>query len=171
MIIVSGEPRTGTTMMMNIVRALCFTIQFDHAETLEIKRVARNGMSMKMFLGRMPHLCPKIIADCVKLVSTGLTSTDPQLVDKVIYMTRNLYDTTMSQYRSGYTGDRVEEYVSNTIAFMKWSFETGKNRVLIVDYDSVVKSPEYEIARVCSFLDGNPKLINEAAELVQQKGD
>jgi hypothetical protein len=177
MIIVSGEPRSGTTMMMEIVQELGYSIQYDQdnnaaSQCLELNSmIALNGLSMDMYLGKLPHLCPRITADCVKLLTSAITSTHLDLVDKVIYMMRNLNDTIKSQSEHGYLGDLPAQYAANIKLFMQWAFE-NKIDVLVVDYDSVVQSPLWEVTRVAVFLgDPSSELTTKAAMIVKTKGE
>jgi hypothetical protein len=128
--IVSGEARSGTSLMMQILVALglkgvgnLFNVpedddRYEHSRLMnpngyyEYPRLVKNGVSLNMAAGKVPSLCPKLIPDihdskeyAIKLLTPAYLSTAEQLIDKVIYMIRDPRETVWSQRSIGDLSD------------------------------------------------------------------
>jgi hypothetical protein len=120
--IVSGEARSGTSLMMQILVALGlkgignkFNVPEDHERYehsrlmnpkgyYEYPRLVKNGISLNMAAGKVPSLCPKLVPNihdskeyAIKLLTPAYLSTAEQLIDKVIYVIRDPRETVYSQ--------------------------------------------------------------------------
>ncbi len=166
MIAVTGEPRSGTSLTMIILKELGLDIagekfisdttrEANPDGVYEIPRVAKNGLSMDMYLGRTP-LCPKIAGyEAIKLVTYGLTSSDPNIFTKILVCVRNPIEVAKSQYKRGYrphTTSLANDITLNYIQLLKW---LGMHRIPfhVVDYNSMIQSPLWEVCSIASFVD------------------
>ena len=182
MIVVTGEPRSGTSLMMMVVGELGYKIigkqyvsdnHYSNPEGVwEIPRIAKNGLTMDMAAGKLPSLCKKLVPNVhdtkdyvIKLISYGLTSSDRRLVDKVIICVRNPEEVLVSQHRCGYDTNLLD-YTLNQIALMKWLSMTEKP-FIVVDYNSFVINPKFHVMDVAGFLEVDDKeLMDKAASKV-----
>jgi len=162
MIIVSGEPRSGTSVMMLILRELWFTIAGEKwlgnpddnpTGIWEIPKVVRNGISEDIVKGKCPSICGPINADVIKLTTLGLTSSADALIDKVIYMVREPSEVILSQLRLGHGEEQElsDNYNKNIMTFLLWASDK-EHEVIVVSYNNLIVNPAWQISKVARFL-------------------
>jgi len=105
-----------------------------------------------------------------KIVSQGLINSDPQYIDKIIYMIRHPRAVAKSQERLKrnlpsfqtekgikHLEDEVtihspEMYINVTIQAAKWLLKYKNKEVLFLHFEDLLEQPEKELKRVQSFL-------------------
>lgn len=176
MIAVTGEPRSGTSLAMMVIRELGYRIagkQFVNLENKdanpdgvwELPRIAKNGLSRDMAEGKTA-LCPKITEDCIKLMSYGLVSSDQSLFNKVVVCVRHPYEIIKSQIRCGYPGDIALGIMLNYQSLMEWLAIWNKP-FHVLRYNDLVSNPKWHITGLSQFLgNSSPELIAKAVNVV-----
>jgi hypothetical protein len=102
MIIVSGEARSGTSLMMLILKRLGLKIAGSKFITEDNKMMNPTGIweikgtPMKPFNQELIDLY-EIKGDVMKIISHGLLESDMSLIDLIIYMVRNPREIVVSQ--------------------------------------------------------------------------
>ena len=168
MIVVSGEPRSGTSLMMMVLRELGFSIagqqwppNTDHKHNplgqWEIERTVMHGT-------RQP-----IKEDAIKMVTSGLLRTNKILIDKIIFCIRDPREIVESTKMSGKTTrivelglgdpDRCYRYYNKMISLL--FFDMGPKdweKVLVVDHHDMLTDSANMIEGVSDFLNVEPTL-------------
>lgn len=212
MIIVSGCPRSGTSLMMDCLRLALGEDRIlgekfpqegkrdrKDAETeaeepallaineyLKQKRktLETGGKDLKEFRDMNPNgfwECRYTVRGVVwhmgiedicqaekvcKVVSQGLTNTNPQFVDKMIFMIRHPREVAKSQERLVRGGSRVidrgikklgkvhtpEMFINVTISAAMWLQQYPQTNVLFVNHADLLADPDAELERVKTFL-------------------
>lgn len=106
----------------------------------------------------------------IKLVNSGLFNSDPQFIDKVIYLLRHPFDVARSQIDLGhkngemrlkngkdidiYDFGNIEDamfYMKATVQFARWRVNNPDIPVLFVNFDDLIDNPETELRRMADF--------------------
>jgi hypothetical protein len=105
----------------------------------------------------------------IKLVNSGLFSSDPRYVGKVIYMLRHPRNIAKSQERLQreqkftlkdgrvvdlYEGQKIHDpqfYLQSTTQFAQWRLENSDVPLLVMHYDDLVADPESELKKIAEF--------------------
>lgn len=152
MIIVSGLPRSGTSLMMRILEHCGFTIVTDgerepdthnphgYYEYEKVKTLSKDNTWLN-----------ELQDEVVKITSHQLKHLPDDLNYKIIYMTRNIDEIIMSQMKMNdtYPPEGLREH------YIKHVADTIKNlkpEHLIVDYNELMKHPRLELFRIVNFL-------------------
>lgn len=165
-IIVSGLPRSGTSMMMQMLEAGGLAVFTDkkreadennlkgYLEHEDVKNLAKN----KTWL-------PKAVNKSVKVITQLLPLLPMNYSYKIIFMERDLYEVVSSQQkmlaRLGKNGQRetfpitlMQDY-KNTVASTKQWIENQRNvEAIYVDYNEVLKNPYQAAFAINDFLKG-----------------
>jgi hypothetical protein len=164
-IVVSGLPRSGTSMMMQMLRnggVELFTDQERKADEsnpkgyLEheaVKRLARDARWVKNARNK-----------AVKIVARLLFHLPDSNNYKVIFMLRHIDEVINSQQQmlirnkkegaKNYPTNLVESYRKTLIRARKWGQSRKNVDVLYVEYSDAIKNPRKEASRVSEFLGG-----------------
>ena len=157
--IVSGLPRSGTSMMMQLLNAGGATIFTDgkreaddnnpkgYLEHEGIKQLARNR---KLLFEAKDKV--------VKVVSPQLKFLSPKFKYKVIFMERKVEEVVASQYKM--SGKSKDNYPFKLVEFYKNQLDEVKNstlnqiniETLYVDYSQAISEPQKVIAAINDFL-------------------
>jgi predicted AlkP superfamily phosphohydrolase/phosphomutase/tetratricopeptide (TPR) repeat protein len=184
-IIVSGLPRSGTSMMMQMLQAGGLDIFTDHKreadennlkgylEHEEVKNLAKN----KTWL-------PKAVNKCVKVVTQLLPALPLNYKYKIIFMEREISEVISSQekmlIRLGkqerndiFPTHLVQEY-KNTLSNAKNWIENQRNiEVIYIDYNNVLKNTFNESLRINDFLNGTlnvHEMVSAVDENLKREG-
>ena len=169
MIVVSGEPRSGTSMAMLIVRELGFTIagkkhpmnkDNNPDGTWEIPGIVMNGITSNIVEGRLPSISPKIEEECIKLMTCAVCASENALIDKIIYCIRIPAEVIASQLKLA-EAQKMDMEVNNELDLFKsyatsmYNFFTGvipKYPVLIMNYNIAIFNPKMIVNAIAEFL-------------------
>lgn len=177
-IIVSGNSRTGTSLMMQTLKALGLKVSGEkfvrkpgdelYEEHYENNPLGFYEIPYLVNVGIKDYTVDKINGEVVKLNLPGLLKTDKKYVDKLIYCIRNpqeMVDSKLkaiandqSTYQSPdhiyYWHNRMTKlFIKNTP--VKW----WKEKILVVDYADMVQNNRHEINRICEFLTIEPRAV------------
>lgn len=175
MLVVSGEMRSGTSLMMLILKRLgviCAGEKVPKGTRPEMNPTGMweiLGVSMAPFTKQTidEH---NITEECIKIISHGLFYSDMSLIDKVIYCIRDPREIIVSQRNQ--MDHRGDEYCYNwynvhTAALITF-MELGKMPpTLFVNYKDMMKNPRRQVRRVAEFIDRPYK--GKAAKVVNKR--
>ncbi len=163
-IIVSGLPRSGTSMMMKILEAGGLEILTDHQRTAdddnpkgyyEFERV-------KQLPDRDTEWVAQAQGKVVKIISFLLQHLPTQYSYKIIFMRRNIAEILASQrqmlLRRGETAGLEDQQMAETFQehlkrVRVWLKNQTNMQVLYVDYNNLIKAPAGQIQSVYDFLE------------------
>jgi len=160
---VSGIPRSGTSLMMQMMSAGGMPVLTDgqrsaddnnprgYFELEAVKSLARNQDVLAQAEGKV-----------VKVISSLLPSLPKHLEYRVIFMCRPLEEVVSSQNRMlerlgkevppTPTGSVIAAFQEHLRKVRSWLSQQPNIAVLYVDYPAVVQAPEEQIAKICVFL-------------------
>lgn len=162
-IVVSGLPRSGTSMMMKMLEAGGIEPLTDNLRTpdddnpkgyYEFERVKQ--------LANDKEWLPEAGGKAVKIISALLTRLPPDYPYKVIFMQREMKEVLASQkkmlQRKGKTEDAVpddvmaEKFQKHLREVYQWLESQSNIDLLYVKYNKVIEDPERQIAKINHFL-------------------
>jgi hypothetical protein len=163
--IVSGLPRSGTSMMMKMLDAGGMPILTDNLRTADednpkgyyefelVKQLENNHAWLKDAHGK-----------AVKIISQLLKSLPAEYHYKIIFMRRNMDEILASQrqmlIRRGEPADTVGDekmariFQMHLIQVESWLQKQPNIEVLYIQYNDVLKNPVVNIKQINQFLDG-----------------
>jgi len=166
-IIVSGLPRSGTSMMMKMLASTGFPILTDNLRSADddnpegyyeferVKNLKDGDLSW------LPEARGKV----VKVISYLLANLPPNFSYKIIFMQRKLEEILSSQkqmlIRRGETTEEISDedmallFEKHLSQIRSWLSKQPNMEVLYVNYNQVLKSPTYEAERIADFLSEN----------------
>lgn len=160
MITTTGQPRSGTSLVMQLLNALGFSIHgnkerkiITQKERVEhIKNMNPEGYweSPLVSLG----VQEPIEEDAVKVMIGALNISNQELIDKVIICIRNPKNLANS-HRTFFPKALVNNDKALLEGFRQlymYLMRTDKD-VLVIDYDNMVNNTKYELEQLCEFLD------------------
>ncbi len=161
--LVSGLPRSGTSMMMKMLEAGGLPVLADHQRTADednpegyyeferVKKIEHDQTWLEDARGKV-----------VKMISALLKHLPPTYPYKVIFMRRKLDEVLASQrqmlVRRGKPTDttndaRMAEFFTNHLRRVEaWMAEQPNLEVLYVSYNELMQDPQAHCARVAEFL-------------------
>lgn len=166
-VVVSGLPRSGTSLMMQMLAAAGLPIATDgerqadpdnpegYYEWERIKKV-----------GKHPELMREVAGKVVKVVAPLLAELPALHTYRVIYMDRPLEEVVRSQRkmiqnRRKHSGDKdggdektLELLTSFRASTLKMLERQKHFKVLVVNYPELMRDPEPWLERIAAFLDG-----------------
>ena len=174
-VIVSGLPRSGTSLMMQILAAGGLPAMTDAERVADVDnpRGYFEWEAIKQ-IGKKPELLddPAVAGRAIKCISMLLPHLPPQHAYKVIFMTRPIAEVATSQVamttRLGTTGAPLErEHLERGLRahraeVRKWAVNMPHIEWLEIDYPALVRTPAPALAQVVEFL-GAEHLPNESA--------
>ena len=167
-ILVSGLPRSGTSLMMQMLAAGEVKILSDDKRLAdEDNPKGYHEWEAIKKIEQQPELLDKISEDkkALKVISMLLSKMPPQHHYKVIFMMRPLSEVAASQTKMithlGTAGTQIEkekliqELARHRAESLNW-LKQGKNiDHILVSYPSLVSNPDEEIIKVSEFLGNN----------------
>jgi sulfotransferase family protein len=161
--VVSGIPRSGTSLMMQMMSAGGMPVLTDgqrsaddnnprgYFELEAVKSLARNQDVLAQAEGKV-----------VKVISSLLPSLPKHLEYRVIFMCRPLEEVVSSQNRMlerlgkevppTLTGAVIAAFKEHLRKVRSWLSQQPNIKVLYVDYPAIVQAPEEQVAKICAFL-------------------
>lgn len=171
-VIVSGLPRSGTSMMMKMLEAGGLPVMIDGLRTAdkdnpegyyELERVKELDKGDTAWIG-------EVQGKAVKVISALLEYLPPVYTYRVIFMHRNLAEVLRSQRRMlehrGEDADTVSDaeiaelFTRHVAKTLRWARTQPNFTLLEVDYNVLLQDPLPSIRAVNQFLDGR---LNETA--------
>jgi hypothetical protein len=162
-IIVSGLPRSGTSLMMQLLEAGGVEVVTDHLRTAD----ADNPRGYYEFekvkqVKRDASWLPEIRGKAVKMVSQLLLDLPPTERYRVVFMERDFPEMLDSQERMLERLGRaaapreamIPAYAAHLERVHEWLQRQAHIAVLRVRYKALVERPHAEVARVQEFLGG-----------------
>jgi hypothetical protein len=164
--VVSGLPRSGTSMMMSALKAGGMPLVVDELRQAdannpkgyyEFERVKKLPKGDTVWLATAPGKAVKIISALLEYLPAGYKY-------RVVFMQRNLDEVMASQQRMlirngkdlGYTddgNDLYQSYHDHLAAVSRWLDEHRKIETLFVSYNDVLSDPLGQFQKVADFLD------------------
>lgn len=179
-VIVSGLPRSGTSLMMQILEAGGLETISDHTRKAdednprgyyEFERVKKLRSGDDEWLDEAP-------GKAVKVISALLEYLPPKYAYKVIFMQRKMEEVLASQrqmlLRRGEAPDKVKDEVmaemfdKHLAAVHAWLERQPNTQVLYMRYDELVSQPRENIDKVARFLD-LPLKLDEMLRIPDKK--
>ena len=164
-VVVSGLPRSGTSMMMRMLDVGGLPVLSDNVRTPN----EDNPMGYYEFerVKKMPDGDFEWLKDAagrvVKVLAVLLTHLPDKYSYKVLFMRRNMEEMLDSQramlVRRGEVTDRVDDhemarlFEEHLIDLYAWMDAKSNVRYLEVDYNAVLKDPFYWVEKIQQFLD------------------
>jgi len=164
-IIASGLPRSGTSLMMQMLESGGIEVMTDKVRTAdadnprgyyELEKVKRIRTDASWL--------PQARGKAFKMVSQLLYDLPRSERYRVIFMERDLEEVLLSQetmlQRLGQTATPREEmkraYTLHLANLHEWLCRQGHIKILRVNYNELIESPDRISQRVSEFLDGRP---------------
>jgi hypothetical protein len=166
-VVVSGLPRSGTSMMMKMLESGGMEILTDNKRTAddnnpkgyyEFERVK------KLKAGDFDWL-PGARGKVVKIISALLEYLPNQYQYKIIFMQRRMDEILSSQrrmmVRDSVQDDKVpdgrlaELYENHLMNVEKWLEQQPNMSILYISYNQILNDPELKINQIIKFLGGN----------------
>lgn len=174
-VVVSGLPRSGTSLMMQMLAAGGMEVQTDSERQADPDnpRGYFEWEELKQ-IGRQPELLDADGLDkkAIKAVSALIRQMPPQHDYKVVFMNRPIEEVVKSQEimveRRGTTGANLESeelergLESHRNEILNWMAKAPHMQALVIDYPALVKSPDKVLPEIIEFL-GEDRLPNAAA--------
>jgi hypothetical protein len=165
MVVITGSPRSGTSLVMQTLQLLGFPIAGEKFNWLNLEEFNPKG-----FWELQPE---EVIAGVksdkykgvgVKLFAQGLMKTEEQYIDKLIYCKRDLKESAKSFVRLlektplpiKATIENAEQICEYNDKIAKVYVSVCKKGVLEVSYKRMVTSPEKVVREIADFLGSNP---------------
>jgi hypothetical protein len=163
-VVVSGLPRSGTSMMMKMLQEGGLPVVTDALRTADLDNP--NGYYELETVKQLPQGHTAWLKDApgkvVKVISALLEYLPPQYHYKVIFMERRIGEVLASQQKmlsnrqeGSKAGDAEleAEFQKHVTAARYWLARQPNIEVLYLDYNGMLAAPEAGCARVAAFLD------------------
>ena len=166
--VVSGLPRSGTSMMMRMLETGGIPVLIDHIRIpdesnpkgyYEFERVKQmqDGNTGWIAEGK---------GKVVKIISALLEYLPPEHQYRVVFMKRNMNEILASQremlLRRGEPTDRVSDehltgfYQEHLARTTKWIAEQRNMQVIYLHYNQIMENPQGPVTQLCQFLQPFP---------------
>ncbi|MFL6514252.1 MAG: alkaline phosphatase family protein [Chthoniobacterales bacterium] len=164
--VVSGLPRSGTSLMMQMLKAGGMEVMADHhrAADLDNPEGYFEWEEIKR-LGEQPEILTQVDGKPVKIVSALIPSLPPLHRYRVIFMSRPIEEVVASQSkmidrRKTRGANQSAEKLGETLAHHRNTILRGMKgspnfEVLEVDYPQLIANPEFWAGKVNKFLSGS----------------
>lgn len=161
-LVVSGLPRSGTSMMMQLIATTGISIVTDEIRSADIsnpkgyyeyepvKKLMQNNSWM-----------PQIKGKCVKIIAQLIPFMQPDLKYKIIFMKRDIDEVLTSQnVMLGKKDAPVNPVIKDTFQkqlekVYQWMQSHSQVELLEIDYKDAIEDPEKVAKAVNLFLGGN----------------
>lgn len=165
MIVVTGSPRSGTSLVMQTLQLLGFPVAGEKFSGLNLKEFNSKGF------WELPHeevtagiKSDKYTGSAVKLFAQGLMKTEDRFINKLIYCKRDLKDAAKSfvpllgksPLPIKATIRNAEQICSYNDKIAKNYASTCKKPVLELSYRRMVLSPEKAVREIADFIGVTP---------------
>lgn len=162
--VVSGIPRSGTSLMMQMMAAGGMPVLTDGQRSADANN-PRGYFELESVksLSRNPDVIAQAEGKVVKVISSLLPSLPKQFDYRVIFMCRPLEEVISSQNRMlerlgkevppTPTASVIAAFEEHLKKIRSWLSQQSNLAVLYVDYPAVLEAPEEQTRRICSFLE------------------
>jgi hypothetical protein len=175
-VIVSGLPRSGTSMAMKMLEAAGLHVVTDGARAADEdnpKGYYEDERVKDLHLSADKTWLRDARGKVVKIISFLLKSLPPDNNYQVLFMHRNLREIVASQNKmllrrgewSDTPDDRALKLLDEQVRDARFFLRRPQFEVLELDYADMVKAPEPQARRIAEFL-GRPLDIGKMAEVV-----
>jgi hypothetical protein len=173
--VVSGIPRSGTSLMMQMIAAGGIPALTDGLRSADANN-PRGYFELESIkaLGRNQEVIAQAEGKVVKVISSLLPSLPKQFQYRVIFMCRPLEEVVSSQNRmlerlgrqvpSTPTASVIAAFEEHLKKIRTWLSQQSNLAVLYVDYPAVLASPREQVSRIRDFLQRDL----DAAAMVRQ---
>ena len=166
--VVSGLPRSGTSMMMRMLEVGGLPVMTDHLrvpdesnpkgyyELEEVKQLQKGNT------GWISEGSGKV----VKIISSLLQYLPPEHQYRIVFMQRNMGEILASQremlIRQGEQADRVGDdylaslYQNHLTHIMEWLADRPNMEIIYLHYNQILENPYAPVTRLCQFLQPIP---------------
>jgi len=162
--VVSGLPRSGTSMMMRMLETGGLPVLIDHIRVpdesnpkgyyeLEQVKQMKEGNNAWISEGK---------GKVVKIISSLLEYLPPEHQYRIVFMQRDMGEILASQremlLRQGEPTDRIadhelaEHYQNNLARVTEWLARQPNIKVIYLHYNQILENPHAPIAQLCQFL-------------------
>ncbi|MEI8204529.1 MAG: alkaline phosphatase family protein [Bacteroidota bacterium] len=168
-VVVSGLPRSGTSLMMQLLQAAGIAIATDH------KRLPDENNPKGYFeyeavksLAKDHSWLDQVKGKAIKIIAQLLVNLPSDFKYKVIFMERDISEIMLSQQKmlkrpgSVYPIEIANIYKQDVEKVKNWITQNPNIEVLYVDHHALISSPKTEIKRLLAFL----KLEIDAENLI-----
>lgn len=192
MIVVAGIPRSGTSMVMLLLKRLGVDVAGEEflqrgknftptgiwevfgLPNLGITKDILSGKTGRQTLGSDELTHTPIECEAVKLTFKGLLRSDPTIIKRLILCIRDPREVLVSQRSQlGFAGDKkhYDAFIVHMAALVDAIPERMLQHCLVMDYGQVVKWPKAQTRRIVEYLDLDVdlKTIKKAASIVSKK--
>lgn len=161
--VVSGIPRSGTSLMMQMMAAGGMPVLTDGQRSADANN-PRGYFELESVksLARNQDVLGQAEDKVVKVISSLLPSLPKQFEYRVIFMCRPLEEVVSSQNRMlerlgrevppTPTASVIAAFEEHLRKIRSWLSQQPNMAVLYVDYPAVLQAPEEHIAKICAFL-------------------
>lgn len=177
--VVSGLPRSGTSMMMRMLETGGMSVVTDHIRIpdesnpkgyYEFERVKQlqDGNTGWIAEGK---------GKVVKIISALLEYLPPEHQYRIVFMQRNMGEILASQremlLRRGEPTDRISDhdltglYQDHLGRIKEWLAERDNMKVIYLHYNQIMESPQVPVAQLCQFLQPFPLDPDEMLSVVE----
>lgn len=170
-IVVTGIPRSGTSLLMQLLEKAGFTIASDqirHAdinnpegyyELISVKGIIKDNNFLSQLNGK-----------CVKIVAPLPIYVDPSLHYKFIFMNRDIEEVLRSQEKMLAVDQRAKrqqltEIYKNHIEKTKLFIENNHFPLIDIYYKNLLFEPKQEIQRLLTFLNSQADINTLASQI------
>lgn len=164
-VVVSGLPRSGTSMMMRMLEAGGLPVLIDRIRVpdesnprgyyeLEQVKQMKEGNTGWISEGK---------GKVVKIISALLQCLPPEHRYRIVFMQRNMGEILASQrqmlLRRGEPADQVSDadlaqlYENHLARVAEWLARQPNMRVMYLHYNRILQDPQASVAQLCQFLD------------------
>ena len=166
-IVVSGIPRSGTSLMMKMLGAAKFDLVYDNLRCPDENNP--NGYyeytKVKYLKNGDTHWLKHARGKVIKIVSTLLSSLPPEHTYKIVFMNRSMNEIIASQSKmlemqKKYTDQSDDAQMANFFAkhlnhTRKWIAEQTNMEIVYVNYNELLSTPTIPLSDVNNFLDSH----------------
>jgi hypothetical protein len=164
-IVVSGLPRSGTSMVMKMLEAGGVEILTDQIRKADIDNPkGYYEFELVKKLETDTSWLPQARGRAVKIISMLLKHLPPDHDYKIIFVSRNIQEVLASQkqmlIRRGEPTDRISDkelagiYETHLNQLAKWLNNKSGFDVLMIHYNDILKDPDIHSERINSFIGG-----------------
>jgi Sulfotransferase domain len=162
-IIVSGLPRSGTSLMMQMLEKGGVPVVIDHVRTPDTDNPKGYHEFEKVKkIKEDTSWLPETRGKAFKMVSQLLYELPPSENYRVIFMIRDLDEMLVSQEKmlkrlnrpAAPAGDIKPSFIAHLDRLRTWLGQQQNIKILYVDYKDLIERPQEEAERIGTFLSG-----------------
>lgn len=165
MVVITGAPRTGTSMMMQTLKILNFPIvgnKFNEHDLEEFNPKGYYNLPVEEFVKGVKD--DRYQGKAIKLMGDGMLNSNDRVIKKLIICTRNQPDSIRS-FHKVLQGNKlgIDDSIETAALVVRSNIEIAKlysqvfeGEVFKVPFTKMIDKPEKVIKDLCKYLDINP---------------